>query len=389
MRNFGRALRHLWNLAPEAAFLNHGSFGACPKEVLEEQSRIRERMEREPDAFFREGIMPREKPTALRNAAGAIAQFVHAGEPQVVFAENATGAVQAVLRSIELHPGDEVLINDHTYNAMRLMVEARCRETGAVPVTARIPIPTSADEVIDRILGALTPKVRLALLDHITSPTALVIPLERIVPELRRRGVQVIVDGAHAIGQIPLDVPAVGADWYTSNLHKWLYAPKGTAFLWASDEAARKTHPNVVSHFDAMGFPHAFDYTGTRDNSAWLAAPAAIRFFAGIDSPDLRRHMRGLLDKATDCMARFDAKPVAPMEMAGTMRSFVLPTRGIPQHDDAAKLMRTLWETERIQVGSHVFAERLLLRVSAQAYVDESDLARLEDALTKCGWPGR
>jgi isopenicillin-N epimerase len=389
MPSHGRALRHLWHLSADAAFLNHGSFGACPKEVLEEQSRIRERMEREPDAFFRNEIMPREGASALRNAAGAIAQFVHAREPQVVFAENATVAIQAVLRSIALGPGDAVLLTDHTYNAMRLMVEARCRETRAAVVTARIPIPASADEIVDRILGAVTPNVRVALLDHITSPTALVVPLERIVPALRRRGIRVIVDGAHAIGQIALDVPAVGADWYTSNLHKWLYAPKGTAFLWASDEAAPKIRPNVVSHYDAMGFPRAFDYTGTRDNSGWLAAPASLRFFASLDPAGARQYRTRLLERATEIMASFGAKPVAPFAMAGAMRSFILPTRQAPRPQDAADLMRMLWETERVQVGAHVFGEALLLRVSAQVYVDEDDLVRLREALERRGWPGR
>src|SRR5207244_4486351 len=233
----------------------HGSFGACPKEVLAEQARIRLAMESQPDVFFRRDVMPREGETALRSAAGRLAAFVNAPPAQLAFVENATAGVQAALRSIELGVGDRILITNHTYNAMRLMVEARCAETGAAPLVVRIPIPTSADDIVDRFKRTLTPSIKAAVVDHITSPTALVMPLDRIVPELRAHGALVIVDGAHAVGQIPLDLAALRPDWYVSNAHKWLFAPKGTAFLYASRNAAPKTRPNVVSHFIAMGFP--------------------------------------------------------------------------------------------------------------------------------------
>jgi isopenicillin-N epimerase len=386
---YGRAIRHLWELADDAAFLNHGSFGACPREVLAEQDRIRRRMESAPDAFFRNDVMPRDGATALRSAAATIARFVNAEPRQLVFVENATLGIQAVLRSIPLVPGEHVLITDHTYNAVRLMLEARCAETGAAPVVARIGIPESGEEIAEKIVAAVTQSTRLAILDHITSPTGLVFPLERILPALRARGVRVIVDGAHGIGQVPLDLAALRPDWYVSNLHKWLFAPKGTAFLYAADEVAPMTRPNVVSHYHDRGFPDAFDYTGTRDNSGWLAAPAALRFFEHLVPTEARAYQRQLLEFATECLARVDVRPIAPMALAGTMRAFHLPQVRAATPDDATDVMRTFWERDRIQAHASVFDGKLLTRISGQVYVDEEEVDRYRAALDRHGWPGR
>jgi isopenicillin-N epimerase len=386
---FGREIRHLWELAPDAAFLNHGSFGACPREVLAEQDRIRRRMEAQPDAFFREDVMPDGGAKLQRAALARLAAFVHTTEERIVFAENATVGVQAVLRSIDFARGDRILITDHTYNAVRLMVEARCAETGAVPVVARIPIPANGDAMVAAIEKAAQGPIKLAILDHITSPTALVFPLGRIVPRLRERGARVLVDGAHAVGQIPLDVPAVGADWYVSNAHKWLWAPKGTAFLYASAEVAPITRPNVVSHFIGMGFPQAFYFTGTRDNSAWLATPAAIDFFERLDPPAARAYRAALLERSTELMASLGAEPAAPMDSCASMRSFILPQRRPAVPGDAVSLMRGTWEKERVQSHASTFDGRLLTRVSAQVYLDEPDLVRFRDTLERHGWPGR
>jgi isopenicillin-N epimerase len=386
---YGRPIRHLWELADDATFLNHGSFGACPKEVLAEQERIRRRMETAPDAFFRNEIMPGERETALRSAALAIAKFVGVDGRQVAFIENASVGVQAVLRSVPLKAGDQVLITDHTYNAVRLMVEARCAESGATPVVARIGVPESEDAIEKAVLGALTPATRLAILDHITSPTALCFPLERILPQLRARNVRVIVDGAHAIGQLALDLGALSPDWYVSNLHKWLFAPKGTAILHVSGEMAGMTRPNVVSHFDAMAFPMAFDYTGTRDNSGWLAAPAALRFFENLGPRALRKYQRELVAYATECLAAIGVRPFASVSLTGAMRSFVLPQSRPVTPEDALEVMRSFWEADRIQVHATAFGGQLLTRICAQAYVAREDIDRYRDALDRRGWPGR
>jgi isopenicillin-N epimerase len=386
---FGRAMRQLFVLAEGATFLNHGSFGACPKEVLAEQDRIRKEMESQPDLHFRRGVMPDAGATALRAAAGELAAFVNAGDGDLAFIENATEGIQAILRSVDLGPGDQVLITDHTYNAVRLMVEARCAESGATPLVVRIPIPASADEVVARFAAAIAPSVKLAIVDHITSPTALLLPLERILPELRRFGARIIVDGAHAVGQIPLDLPALGADWYVSNAHKWLFAAKGTAFLYASKEVCAMTRPNVVSHFIEMGFPRSFDWTGTRDNSAWLAIPATLGFFAALDPPAARAYMGRMLDACSELMSSIGVREAGPIDMCAAMRSFVLPQRRPATAEDAIEVVRVLWEKERIQAMAVKFVDQLVLRVSAQVYVDGDDMRRLAESLDRYGWPER
>jgi isopenicillin-N epimerase len=378
---FGRALRPLWHLSPGARFLNHGSFGACPREVLAEQERYRLEMETQPDVFFRAGIAPNEAGTMLRDAAAALAAFVGAAPGSIAFVENATAGIQAVLRSVPLAPGDEILITDHTYDAVRLMVEARCAETGASPRVVTLPLPASADEIVQRFRDGLTPQVRLAIVDHITSPTALRLPLERLMPELRRWDARILVDGAHAVGHVPLDLTALGADWYVSNAHKWLFAPKGTAFLHASGDAARITAPLVVSHHVGLGFPQSFDYVGTRDYTAWLAVPAALRFFAGLDPLRAREYRARLIDRATQLLAAAGARPVGAEDLGCAMRSFVLPQRQPATAGDAEELVRGLWQRHRIQSMAVMFGEALLLRVSAQVYVDEEDLEALAAAI--------
>jgi len=388
-RAFGHAVRSLWRLAENVAFLNHGSFGACPQDVLRVQDALRRDMEAQPDVFFRERIMPRDTETPLRAVARELAAFVNAPGDSVALVENASAGTQAVLRSLKLSPGERILVTNHGYNAVRLMVEAKCAESGAVPLVVPIPIPTTAEEVVRLITAALTPDVKLAILDHITSPTALVLPLERIIPALKANGTRVFIDGAHAIGQIPLNLAALQPDWYVSNAHKWLYAPKGSAFLYAAPDVAVLTQPNVVSHFVEMGFPHSFDYTGTRDNTAWLAIPAALKFFGELGADDIWAYERTLIETCSAAMTTLGATPAGPVDMCAAMRTFVLPQSRAAQPADRTILMQNLWDRERIQIAANVLDGKLLLRVSAQAYVEEGDIRRLTAALEHSGWPGR
>ena len=385
---FGRALRPAWELDPGGTFLNHGSYGAAPRVVLAEQARWRARMEAQPDRFFRDEVNP-ERPGALRAAAERLAAFAGASGDSLAFVENATSGVQAALQAVDLQPGDRILICDHTYNAVRLMVEARCAATGAVAVVARLPFPAHADGIVAAFEAELGRPVKLAILDHVTSPSAIRMPLERLVPMLRAAGARVIVDGAHAVGQLPLDVRDVGADWYTSNAHKWLYAPRGCAFLHAGPEARAATRPLVVSHHVALGFPLSFDWVGTRDVTPWLAVPAAIDFFESLGPEALRAHNARLVDVATALLEPLGARAVAARELCAAMRSFHLPQTRAATREDAQALMRGLWDRHRIQAMSTALGERLLFRVSAQAYVGEEDLAALAAALADHGWPGR
>lgn len=378
----------MWHLAPDARFLNHGSFGACPKEVLAEQQRLRLEMESHPDAFMRERIMPREGETELRRAVAGLAAFVGVAGKELALVDNATSAVQAIVRSVPLAAGDEILINDHTYNAVRLIVEARCRETGAKPRVVRFPFPASAEGIVESFREALTPRVRLAIVDHITSPTALAVPLDRLVHELRRWDAKVLVDGAHGVGQVPLDLRKTAADWYVSNAHKWLFAPKGTAFVHARAEVAASTQPLVVSHFVESGFPASYDWTGTRDYTGWLALPAALRFFDSLGG-EAAAHRERLIVQATQALERIGAGPVGGDDLACSMRSFVLPQRRAAIRNDVEELLAGLWQRHRIQAMAVTFADKLLLRVCAQAYVDAEDVDMLASVLEREGWPGR
>ncbi|HEY2482249.1 MAG TPA: aminotransferase class V-fold PLP-dependent enzyme [Caulobacteraceae bacterium] len=387
---FGRPARSLWSLQEDARFLNHGSFGACPLVVQGEQDRIRAEMERQPDEFIYANVTPKaEAVTPLRTVAGQIGEFVGVAGDSIAIIENATIGIQSVLNSLALTPGDEVLITDHQYNAVRLAVEFRCREIGAAPRVAAIPLPASADEVRASIREAAGPRVRLAIIDHITSPTALVFPIAEIIADLHERGVRVLVDGAHAIGHIPLDLGDLGADWYVSNLHKWLYAPKGSALLYASNRAREITRPAITSHFVEMGFPKAFDYLGTRDYSGWLAIPTAIAFFNRLGRERLWRHNARLIAVVSEQLERLGARPAGPPEMCAAMRAFILPQRREARQEDALDLKRALWEEARIQVNTATLAGALLIRISAQAYVDEADMLALGAQLERSGWPGR
>ncbi len=385
---FGRSIRRLWGLDETATLLNHGSYGACPSEVLQEQDRIRREMERQPDVFFQR-IFPTHPDSVLRAAAREVGAFVGVDGNRLAFIENATSGVQAVLQSMRFAAGDEILLTDHQYNAVQLAVEARCRETGASIRIARIPIPTTPDEVTARVLEAAGSNVKLAIIDHITSPTALVFPVEPIIAGLRGRGIPVLVDGAHVIGQLPLDIRALGADWYVSNAHKWLYAPKGSAIFHASEQVAAWTRPTVTSHFREMAFPRAFDYIGTRDYSAWLSVPAALAFFRRLGPARLHDHTAKLIRFASERLMSIGTQAVGPIEMCAAMRTFILPQGRTAVDQDASTLVRTLWEGERIQVKSDALFGQLLLRVSAQAYVDEEDFIRLSEVLDKLGWAGR
>lgn len=383
----GRVARPLFSLESGGTFLNHGSHGAVPLGVQQMQHRLREDMEQHPDAFFR-----RIEPTggaAVRDVAARLAAFTGTSADRVALVENTTSGVQAVLNGLPFQHGDQILVTNHQYNAVRLAVEARCRQTGAQPVVVRIPLPTDPAQVEERILAAAGPQVRFALLDHITSGTALVFPVQRIATELRRRGIPLFVDGAHAIGQVPLDLPAIGADWYVSNLHKWLYAPRGTAMLYASGSAVPLTWPLTTSHFVDLGFPRSFDYVGTRDYSAWLTAPAALNFFRALGPERLWAHEAALLRHGSEQLAAIGATPVGPIGMSAAMRAFVLPQTRPGRAQDASAVMQTLWERERIEIRCVAHGGTLLLRFSAQAYVEADDLTRLAAALHHHGWPAR
>jgi isopenicillin-N epimerase len=378
MSAFGHARRPQFYLEPGVDFLNHGSFGAPPRSVVDEVRRWRERMERNPDYFFREIL-----PGALRDAAGELARFLGAGAADLVFVENATAAVNAVLRSLELAPGEEIVISSHTYGAVRQAARYICQRTGARLVEPRVGLPVQqSNALIDLLRSAIGARTRLVILDHIASPTGVIWPVAEITALARAHGARVLVDGAHAPGQVPLDVPALGADWYTGNCHKWLFAARGCAFLWSRREAQPLIHPLAISHDFGSNFTAEFDWTGTRDFSAWLAVGAGIRFLDELGAEEARRYCHELVVSAAHKLAAAWDEPLSGTPaLHGSMMAVRLPLawqRAYPATRAGARsLQSALLNEHRIVVAIMAIDDALWARLSAQVYNERADYERL------------
>lgn len=389
MSKFGRHLRPLWHLDPDGIFLNHGSFGACPKEVLAAQSQWRETMERQPDQFFRRTVSPLNPTNMLRQAADRLAAFMGTSGSRVAFVTNPTEAINTVLSALTLRDGDEILVLDCVYNAVRLGVEEKCRQSGARMVMVSLPVPLQANDVVGRIADAAGPRTRLAIVDHIASATAIVFPVGEVTKALQAKGVKVMIDGAHALGQLDLDVEAIGADWYTATAHKWFYSPKGSAFLYARDASDVRLRPLSVSHYYHDLYPLCFDYVGTRDVSAFLTVPFALDFIERFGAADVRTWLRELSQAGVAIMAGIGATPIAPDAMFAAMRAYHLPQTRKAHPDDAQFLIEEFWDRHRIQVAASAYQGKLVLRLSAQIYAERADFEHLAQVLAREGWPGR
>ncbi len=387
------ARRSLWLLDPAITFLNHGSFGACPRPVLKFQWKLKERLEREPVQF-----LVREFEPLLDKARAGLARFVGANADDLVFVPNATTGINTVLRSLQFSKGDELLVTDHEYNACRNALDFVAARSGAKVVVAPIPFPlSSANEIVESILNRVTRRTRLALVDHVTSQTGLVFPLERIVPELERRGVPTLVDGAHAPGMVPLNLRRLGASYYTGNCHKWICAPKGAAFLHVRSDKQEEIRPLVISHganskrTDRSRFLIEFGWTGTWDPAAMLSVPEAIRFMGsllpgGWPAVMERNRQIALAGRALICEA-LKLKVPAPEELIGSLASIPLP----PGRDASPPksplyldpLQEILMRKRRMEVPVIPWPKppARIIRISAQLYNRLGDYEQLADAL--------
>ena len=399
--------RDAWPLDPRIRHLNHGSFGACPRPVLAAQQRWRARMEREPVRF-----LGRELEHRLDAARRHVAAFVGADPANLVFVANATTGVATALGSLRLRPGDELLTTDHEYNATLNALGAVARRDGARIRVARIPVPLAGpDEAVEAVVREVTPRTRLALVSHVTSPTAVVLPIRRLVAELDRRGVDTLVDGAHAPGMVPLHLERLGAAWYTGNGHKWCCAPKGAAFLWARPDRQADLRPLVTSlgandpRTDRSRLWLEFDWTGTDDPTAVLAWPAALEQVAGLVPggwPEVMRRNHALIVSAQRRLSRLPGiVPAAPASMLGSMAALALPVR--PGADaralhaslvdagfevpivewpvPAARALRSRHQLRDRARSRGPVEPRALVRLSAQLYNDIAEYRALAAAL--------
>jgi isopenicillin-N epimerase len=377
--------------------LNHGGFGACPVPVLDAQRAWRERMERNPGRF-----LARELDAHLDEARREVAEFLNADPEGLAFVANATTGVSTVLASLRFRPGDELLAGDHEYNATLNALRAAADRDGAMVVIARVPFPIrDPAEVVEAYLGAATPRTRLALVSHVTSPTALVLPVAALVRELAGLNVDVLVDGAHAPGMVRVDLAALGAAYWVGNGHKWLCAPKGAGMLHVREDVRAGIRPLVVSHGaddprpDRSRYRLGFDWTGTHDPTPYLSLPAAIRFVGGLHEDGwrgLRAANAALARDARDrlCAALGVERP-APDEMLGAMAAVPLP--GIaPTEAAAERLAGQLRDEDRIEVPVLVApvraarvpgagAPQTVVRVSAQHYNRPPEYAYLAERL--------
>ncbi len=370
-----------FRLDPGIVFLNHGSFGACPTAILDRQVEIQARMEREPIRFFVEDLEG-----LLDAARESLGRFLGADPDGFARVVNATAGVNTVLRSLTLSPGDELLTNNHEYNACNNALRFVAERTGARVVEAEVPWPLRGDrEVVDAILSRVTPMTRLVLLSHVTSATGVVFPVAEVVGELSGRGIDTLVDGAHAPGMVPVDLDALGAAYYAGNCHKWMCAPKGTGFLWVRKDRRAAMRPLIISHgansrrTDRSRFRLEFDYCGTEDVSGFILLPDLLRFMDGLFPggwPELLFRNREQTLRGREVLCReLDLDPPAPEHMIASLAAVNIPDRteadsAIPtRYHDA--LQDRLIQKWRVQVPINLFplgTNRRTLRIAMQVY---------------------
>ncbi len=387
MRNpvptYGHTLRDLWQFEPGITYLNHGAFGAPAKPVEEAARRWRDQTAANPTAFFE-----RQLPTVLRESAEQLATHLDGKGDDLVFVNNVTAGINAVLRSLVLMPGDEVVATNHLYISARRTLDFVCERAGARLIFADVPFPVRTEnDIVSAVVGAMSPRTRLVMLDHVTHETALVMPIERIAARCAERGVAVLIDGTHGPGNVPVRLEELGRQgvgWYAGSCHNWLGAPQGTGFLWVHPDRQGLIRPTAISNRFGDGFTEAFDWPGTRDFSGWLAVPEALRHRGTLGGEKLPTYTHDLAQRAAGLLRdRWGSQAGAPVEMFSSMATVALPVDGPATAAAAADLRQTLRGDYRIEVYIMPFNGRLWVRLSAYLYNEMSDYERLADAVTE------
>jgi len=362
--------RLLFSLDAGVDHLNHGSFGAPPIAVQRAQQRLRDEMESNPIRFITRGLFER-----LAHARTHLAAFINAVPERTALVANTTAGVSLVLRSVGLQPGDEVITTDHGYGAVDLAVEGY----GGTRVVAPVPLDADDDAVVAAVLAKRGPRTRLAIVDLITAPTARLLPAAKIVAALQAAGVPVLVDGAHAPGAVPLDVSAIGADFFVGNIHKWAYAPRGTALLAVSEHWQPRMRPVVVSWAQPEGFPANVEFQGSLDYTGWLAAPTGLFVLRSLGVEEVRAHNDQLAGYGQAVLA--DALAVREVPAPGG----ALPMRLIPLPEslrmEARPLRNLIADRLSAEVAITLWRDRLWLRICAQVYNTAAQYERLAAGL--------
>jgi len=374
----GPNLRAEWLLDPDVIFLNHGCFGACPRKVLEVQSRLREELERQPLLF-----LDRERKERIDSALAAVGQFVGARGEDMGFVTNATEGVHAVARSLRFENGDEIVTTSHRYDAIGNTLRHVAERAGARYLEVPIGLPFEPGALVESIERVMSPRTRLVVVDHIVSISSLVLPVKEIIDLCNARGIETLIDGAHAPGMVDLDIEALGATYYTGNLHKWVCAPKGAGFLWVRPDRKDVIHPAIISNYHGQGFNAEFDWQGTRDITPWLSAPAAIDFFEQLGWDAVRAHNHALATWAQAMLcAAWNVAPISAADgsLIGSMATIPLPLQA-GEYADKFALMRAIYDGYRIEVPVVEVNGRRMSRVSCHVYNRPEEYERLGDAV--------
>lgn len=372
--------RSLFLLEPGLVYLNHGGYGATPGDVLNEKKRILSEIEKNPVGVLTHIRRP------WHSVAEKIAGRFSLDANSVAIVDNTTDGINAILRSLPLAAGDEILLTSMTYGAVAIAARHIAGKQGAKVTLAELRFPDpDPEQCVEAVIKALTSRTKIAIIDHITSPTALVMPLAGMIAACRARGVPVLVDGAHAPGQIALDVPALNANWYVANLHKWYFVPRGCGFLWAAPDSRNGLMPNALSWDIVHPFPASFGWTGTRDPSNWLAVPAAFEFMDRFGESAVRQHNHKLIREAADLLAamwRF--RVTTPDAMTASMTLVPAPD-GLPYpatDEGRARFETDLKDKHNIVVNpSFAHEGKIWIRITAQIYNGIEDYEKLGKAV--------
>jgi isopenicillin-N epimerase len=380
----GEDLRAHWMLADGVTFLNHGSFGAVPREIYALADNWRRQIEAEPIE-----IMGRRWSQIVADSKRPVADFLNARPEHLGFVTNATEGVMSVLHSLELQPGEELVTTNHVYHAVRQAMKFTAKRWKADYREISIQLPVdSSDQIAERVIAGLSSRTRLLVIDHVTSPTALVFPIERIAVACKERGVELLVDGAHGPGMVPLNLESlgrIGVTCYAGNLHKWCCAPKGAAFLWAQADYA--IHPAVISHWYGEGMSAEFHWQGTRDHAGWLCAGDAIDWLGKFGWDDVRAYNHALATWSQEMLCeRFGVPPISPIDgsLLGSMTTVQLPSQWQGMDEAQLKIMQQrLYDKLRIEAPLLRWGGANFFRVACQIYNTADEVKKLADAIEK------